>query len=39
MKAQEIDDCCDLGVKDSCVTCDYSMFCNGKWSHHGTGKD
>lgn len=29
----EANDCCDLGVKGSCVTCDYSTFCNGKWSH------
>ncbi len=27
------DDCCEIGVKGSCVDCDYCVFCNGKWSH------
>jgi hypothetical protein len=34
----EFENCCDLGVKGSCVTCDYCTFCNGKWSH-GTSKN
>ena len=37
MKQAEVDCCCELGVKGSCVTCDYYTYCNGKWSHK-TGK-
>lgn len=33
MNQIEVEDCCDLGVKGSCITCDYSTYCNGKWSH------
>jgi len=29
----EVESCCELGVKGSCVTCEYSCFCNGKWNH------
>ena len=38
MNDDEINDVCELGVKGSCVTCDYNVCCNGKWSHHGTNK-
>jgi hypothetical protein len=33
MKEAEVDDSCQLGVKGSCVTCDYRTYCNGKWKH------
>ncbi|MGA3061557.1 MAG: hypothetical protein ABSD92_14510 [Candidatus Bathyarchaeia archaeon] len=33
MREPEADRCCDLGVMGSCVTCEFSTFCNGKWSH------
>jgi hypothetical protein len=32
MTKDEAKECCELGVKGSCITCDYSTFCNGKWS-------
>jgi hypothetical protein len=32
MTESQIDCCCELGVKGSCVTCDFLQFCNGKWS-------
>ena len=34
MEQEESDECCEIGVKSSCVNCDYNSFCNGKWSHH-----
>jgi hypothetical protein len=44
MKQAEVDDCCELGVKGSCVTCDFRAYCKGKWSHRtgqgaGAGAD
>jgi hypothetical protein len=33
MEQTQVDTCCDLGVKGSCACCDYSIFCNGKWSY------
>ncbi|HMK94666.1 MAG TPA: hypothetical protein VK536_04610 [Candidatus Limnocylindrales bacterium] len=32
MKQVEVENRCELGVKVSCATCDYSIFCKGKWS-------
>ena len=32
MNQAETDDHCELGVKGSCVDCDYRAYCNGKWS-------
>ena len=36
MEQPQIDDCCDIGVKGTCLTCDYIVFCSGKWSHPTT---
>ena|GEM_PF-2549760 len=33
MEKQQIADCCDIDVKGSCTTCDFSSFCNDKWNH------
>ena len=33
LEKQKIDECCEIGVKGSCTTCDFSSFCNGKWNH------
>ena len=37
MSKPEIDSCCELGVKGSCITCDFTTYCNGKWSR-GVGQ-
>ena len=33
MSEPEVESCCELGVKGSCVTCEFSPFCKGKWKH------
>ena len=33
MEKATIENHCDLGIKDSCITCEFMCFCNGKWSH------
>jgi ribosomal silencing factor RsfS len=35
----KIDDYCELGVKGACVTCDFIIYCNGKWSRNVAGKN
>jgi hypothetical protein len=37
MTQTEEDSCCELGVKGSCVTCEFIHCCNGKWSR-GVGQ-
>ncbi|MGA3060659.1 MAG: hypothetical protein ABSD92_09855 [Candidatus Bathyarchaeia archaeon] len=37
MEQLEVDNCCESGVKGSCVTCKHSTYCNSQWNH-GTGQ-
>lgn len=38
MEQNQVDNCNELGVKTACASCDYSVYCNGKWSH-GSSQD
>ncbi len=33
MSEPEVESNCELGVKGSCVTCEFIPFCKGKWKH------
>ena len=33
MRQKGEDECCELGVKDPCITCEFCAFCHGKWRH------
>jgi len=32
ISATEVDSCCEFGVKDECISCEFNHFCNEKWS-------